>query len=85
MWAVRSNGAAGALGGPLHVRLIDAGVVAEGTLRLPLGDAAGVKPTVDPVERIMVNVGSALGATGGWWRPVRPDAGWCGGGVAEPP
>ena len=52
---------------------------------MPLGCAAGVKPPVDPVKRIMVNVGSTPGATGHWWRPVRPDAGWCAGGVAEPP
>ena len=54
-------------------RLIDPGLVAGGRLRLPAGCAAGVKPTVDPVKRIMVNVGSAPSATGRWWRPVRRD------------
>jgi len=51
------------------------GVVADGTLRMPGGWAVGVKPTADPVKRIMANVGSAPDATGCWWRPVTPDVG----------
>ena len=68
-WAVHSNDAALISGGSLHVWLVNLGVVAGGMLRLPAGWAVGVKPTADPVKRIMVNVGSAPCAAGCWWQP----------------
>ena len=64
-WVVDSNDAALLDGGSLHAL----GVVAGGMLRLPAGWAVGVKPTADPVKRIMVNVGSAPCAPGCWWQP----------------
>lgn len=85
IWVVDSNDAALFNGGSLHARLFDPGAVAGGMLRVPVGWAVGVQPAANPVKRIMVNVGSAPGATGRWWRPVRPDAGLSVGGVAEPP
>ena len=45
------------------------GAVAGGMLRVPAGKAVGVEPAVDPVKRIMVNVGSAPRVPGCWWRP----------------
>src|SRR4051794_21595441 len=56
-------------GGSLRARLVYLGVVAGGRLRVPAGGAVGVQPAADPVKRIMVNVGSAPGAPGRWWRP----------------
>jgi hypothetical protein len=73
MRAVGSNGVAAWIGDPRRFRFIDPDPVAGGMLRLPSGCAAGVKPTVDPVKRIMVNVGSAPSATGRWWRSARRD------------
>jgi len=68
IWAVRSNDRALEDGRSLRARE-RAGLVAGETLRLLPGCAAGVEPTADPVERITVNVGSAPGAPGCWWRP----------------
>ena len=68
-WVVHSNDAALYRGGSLRARLFSLGVVAGGRLRVPAGDAVGVKPAADPVKRILVNVGSAPCAPGCWWRP----------------
>jgi len=67
-WVVNSNDAALLDGGSLHARMFLPGVVAGGMLRVPVGWAVGVKPTADPVKRIMANVGSAPCAPGCWWR-----------------
>jgi hypothetical protein len=66
---VHSNDAALIYGGSLHARLVYPGVVAGGRLRALAGCAVGVQPAADPVKRIMVNVGSAPCAPGGWWTP----------------
>jgi hypothetical protein len=66
---VHSNEAALYRGGSLRARLSSPGAVAGGRLRVPAGGAVGVKPAADPVKRILVNVGSAPCAPGGWWRP----------------
>jgi hypothetical protein len=68
-WVVHSHDAALIYGGSLHVWIIYLGVVAGGRLRVLAGCAVGVQPAADPVKRIMVNVGSAPRAPGGWWRP----------------
>lgn len=82
IWVVDSNDAALFDGGSLRAWLFDLGVVTGGMLRLRAGWAVGVEPASDPVKRIMVNVGSALGAPGCWWqtgkarcRPMRPGRG----------
>jgi hypothetical protein len=67
IWVVDSNDAALFDGGSLHARLFCPGAVAGGTLRVPAGCAVGVQPAANPVKRIMVNVGSAPCAPGGWW------------------
>jgi hypothetical protein len=69
IWVVDSNDAALFDGGALRAWLFDPGVVTGGILRVPAGCAVGVEPASDPVKRIMVNVGSALGAPGCWWQP----------------
>ena len=69
IWVVDSNDAALFDGGALRAWLFDLGVVTGGILRVPAGWAVGVEPASDPVKRIMVNVGSAPCAPGGWWAP----------------
>jgi hypothetical protein len=66
-WVVHGNDAALVYGGSLHVRLVYPGVVAGEMLRVLAGSAVGVQPAVNPVKRIMVNVGSASRAPGCWW------------------
>jgi len=69
IWVDHSDDAALIYGGPLHARLVYLGVVAGERLRVLAGGAVGVQPAADPVKRIVVNVGSAPGAPGCWWRP----------------
>jgi len=66
---VHSKEAALYRGGSLRARLFSPGAVTGGRLRVPAGGAVGVKPAANPVKRILVNVGSAPCAPGGWWRP----------------
>ena len=68
-WVGNSDDAAGFGCGSLCAWLEILGVVADGTLRVPVGSAVGVQPAADPVKRIMVNVGSAPRAPGCWWQP----------------
>jgi hypothetical protein len=67
-WVVHSDDAALIDGGSLYARLIYLGVGTGERLRVLAGGAVGVQPAADPVERIMVNVGSASRAPGRWWR-----------------
>ena len=68
IWVDDSNDAALFDGGSLDAQLLDLGVVADGMLRVPVGCAVGVEPASDPVQRIMVNVGSAPCAPGCRWQ-----------------
>jgi hypothetical protein len=69
IWVDDSNDAALFDGGSPDARVTHPGAVAGGTLRVPAGWAVGVEPASNPVQRIMVNVGSALRAPGCWWQP----------------
>jgi hypothetical protein len=84
-WVVHSDDAALIYGGSLRVWLVYPGAVAGGRLRVPAGWAVGVEPAVNPVKRIMVNVGDVPFSPGRWWRRGKARCRLMGAGRARPP